>query len=68
MADLDYRGINEVCKPPFEVDGETYYSFLCRVGDSEGVSYFTYLYAKDKEDALIKLEEDYQHFERRRLV
>ena len=56
------------CKPPFVVNGETYYSFLCEVGNSSEFPYFTFVYARDKEDAKIKLDEQYSHCDKRYLV
>lgn len=61
-------GLHEECKPPFEIDGETYYSFLCEVGNGNEFPYFTFVYARDKEDAKIKLDEQYSHCDKRYLV
>jgi len=60
--------LHEECKPPFVVNGETHYSFMCCVGNGTEFPYYTFVYARDKEDAKIKLDEQYSYFDIKYLV
>ena len=62
-ADLDRMNCN--CQPPFEAEGVTMFSYLCRVGKGRNLPLYTYVYASDKEAAQNILDENYNDFDLR---
>ena len=59
---------NSNCKAPFTKDGELHYSFLCEVFVKSYLSYFTFVYAKNRTHALEVLKEEYKEFNNHKIL
>ena len=59
---------NSVCLPPFMKDGKQHYSYLCEVFVYSYLSYFTFVYATDKEHAMEVLKEEYKEYHNHKVL
>lgn len=66
MREAQYFNTN--CKPPFKLNGEKLYSYLCKVWNGAEWAYFTFVYAKNREDAIARLDVEYQQYYENREV
>jgi len=57
----DLKRFNSICKEPFVENGETYHSYLCKV-HVDITYYYTYVYARNRTDAMDKLKEQYPEY------